>query len=240
MTTKETQVADDAPKSRRQKELEATRKLLSQANGILEEVDESFIMKKGARQYPTFSSSEIVRGPLLGVGGFGIVYEVKEFRLKIPNELELPMPITPNSAEGENTAEKAVHSVRWSEEETASTSVTQQIESQANLPTTEATQDGEDDEDKNLNDIMMELAPDDTHYDVKDARYMMARHARRQGSSRYAIKKLHSDLNDLERARGMIDMALEAKYLSVMWHPNIGMYLHRKNHDSTALLGSQL
>jgi hypothetical protein len=41
--------------------------------------------------------------------------------------------------------------------------------------------------------------------------------------ARYAIKRLHWDtLNDFERVRGSIDLAMEAKYLSALSHPNIG------------------
>ena len=41
--------------------------------------------------------------------------------------------------------------------------------------------------------------------------------------ARYAIKRLHWDtLSDFERVRGSIDLAMEAKYLSALSHPNIG------------------
>lgn len=59
------------------------------------------------------------------------------------------------------------------------------------------------------------------HYDVKKARKYMENKAQRRGEARYALKRLHSDLSAVELARGMIDLAVEAKYLSVVWHPNI-------------------
>ena len=59
------------------------------------------------------------------------------------------------------------------------------------------------------------------HYDVDKARKFMQRKCHRAGEPRYAIKMLHGRLSEFERARGMIDMAVEAKYLSVVWHPNI-------------------
>ena len=49
----------------------------------------------------------------------------------------------------------------------------------------------------------------------------MARRCLRKGVSRYALKRLHEELTELERARGIVDLAIEAKYLSVVWHPNI-------------------
>jgi hypothetical protein len=47
----------------------------------------------------------------------------------------------------------------------------------------------------------------------------------KNGYARYALKRLHNDLTELERARGMVDLAVEAKYLSLVWHPNISTYL---------------
>jgi hypothetical protein len=60
------------------------------------------------------------------------------------------------------------------------------------------------------------------HYDIQKAREFMRQKAQRNGTARYALKRLHDDLTELEKARGMIDLAIEAKYLSVVWHPNIG------------------
>lgn len=62
----------------------------------------------------------------------------------------------------------------------------------------------------------------DDHYELDTAKEKMTRRCRRFGKARYAIKRLDPALSELERTRGMIDMALEVKYLSVLWHPNIG------------------
>lgn len=59
------------------------------------------------------------------------------------------------------------------------------------------------------------------HYDIRKARYFMVKRCQRRGTARYALKRLHSNLTELERARGMVDLAVEAKYLSIVWHPNI-------------------
>jgi len=59
------------------------------------------------------------------------------------------------------------------------------------------------------------------HYDVRQARHWMTKRCLRKGVARYALKRLHGELTDVEKARGMIDLAVEAKYLSVVWHPNI-------------------
>lgn len=62
----------------------------------------------------------------------------------------------------------------------------------------------------------------DHHYDVSTARTHMAKHTQRLGSARYAIKRLKQDLDELERARGALDLAIETKLMSSFWHPNIG------------------
>jgi hypothetical protein len=46
--------------------------------------------------------------------------------------------------------------------------------------------------------------------------------SRGNGEARYAIKMLHPEtLSEFERTRGMIDLAMEAMYLSALSHPNI-------------------
>lgn len=63
---------------------------------------------------------------------------------------------------------------------------------------------------------------DDTHYDVKMAKLIMARRVTRNGDARYAVKYLmKADLTELELAQGRIDLAIEVKYLQAMNHPNI-------------------
>lgn len=65
---------------------------------------------------------------------------------------------------------------------------------------------------------------DSEHYAVDKARHVMANRVLKNGTPRYALKLLHSELSQVEKARGMIDLALEAKYLSIVWHPNISKY----------------
>lgn len=64
---------------------------------------------------------------------------------------------------------------------------------------------------------------DNHHYnDAADAREMMAKRVMRNGDARYAVKYLiKSELSDMERARGRIDLAIEVKYLRALNHPNI-------------------
>jgi hypothetical protein len=63
---------------------------------------------------------------------------------------------------------------------------------------------------------------DEDHYQVDKAKDLMADQCLRNGSARYAVKRLRQDLNEIDRARGMIDLAIEIKFMSVICHPNIG------------------
>jgi len=65
----------------------------------------------------------------------------------------------------------------------------------------------------------------ENHYNIDEARNLMVANQRRDGTdARYAIKRLHRDLSELERARGIIDLAIETKILSRLWHPNISKW----------------
>mmetsp|Transcript_30681 Transcript_30681/g.44613 ORF Transcript_30681/g.44613 Transcript_30681/m.44613 type:complete len:345 (-) Transcript_30681:2268-3302(-) len=55
----------------------------------------------------------------------------------------------------------------------------------------------------------------------QEARKFMEMNCIRNGSSRYAVKVLRPDLTELEQEKGTIDLAVEAKYLTVLSHPNI-------------------
>jgi serine/threonine protein kinase len=61
-----------------------------------------------------------------------------------------------------------------------------------------------------------------TAMELQKTRQFMECHCQRQGKARYAIKRnRYQDLKPQHRARGMIDLAVEAKYLSTVSHPNI-------------------
>lgn len=151
----------------------AVLRLQAQARRILDEVDESILVKKGKRSYPTFQRNEIELGKLLGVGGFCTVFEV--------NALHLEAAESPNR-----------------------------------LPVSE--------EERSASASSVLGDDDDAHYQIEEARELMRQHYRRNNEARYAIKMLHKDLGAMERVRGKIDLAMEAKYLSALWHPNIGTY----------------
>jgi hypothetical protein len=188
-----------SPPSRREQERAATRQLLAQAESLLASVDASEFMQT-RRPYPRFARTEVRLGPLLGVGGFGIVFEIEGLSLKLPTEAE-------SSKEGdEETSPTGVKADGTKPSTDDSTSARMRI------PETEP-----------IDPEIATVSPlDEAHYEVTTARQHMRENVRRNGDARYAIKRLHRDLRDLDRVRGMIDLAIEAKFLSAVWHPNVG------------------
>lgn len=241
------------PQSRREKEIEATKNLLRSADQIVKEADEIFLLNETQpREYPLFQRSEIKFGPVLGVGGFGIVFEVKEINLAPPSEVEIVSSGPSDNSASINTfsgqtVEPSLLPVSDKNKENAckgnGNAVTienaplfvptregnGQLRSDASQTNTTTT-NGEAEHPFSSSDLNltsqspsagMEIAHDDSHVDVRIARQHMSEKVHRDGEARYAVKRLHRDLSDLERARGMIDLAIEAKYLSMVWHPNI-------------------
>ena len=62
---------------------------------------------------------------------------------------------------------------------------------------------------------------DEDFYTMSTARDHIAKRCLRDGEARYAVKMLYPHEDPLTLARGMIDLAIEAKYLSVLSHSNI-------------------
>ena len=85
-----------------------------------------------------------------------------------------------------------------------------------------AVEDEEDEEEQEAALLKRGGAGDEEHYSVDTARSTMAKRCIRYGSARYAIKKLKPELGVVDLARGALDLAIEIKYMSVIWHPNIG------------------
>ena len=166
--------------------------MIKNAKTIVAAVDASDFCKLHTepRSFPIFESNEIVTGPLLGVGGFGIVFEVKEIRL-----------------DGHKSALSAGKAAGI--EGTSQTS--EQVDDMEG-------QEGDHHRHQENEKREQEL---ENHYDIEEARSLMVANVRRGTDARYAIKKLHPDLSSLEHARGMIDLAIETKFLSRLWHPNI-------------------
>lgn len=168
--------------------------LLASAESILSDVEQSDIMKNTERrEYPTFSSGDLKMGAVLGIGGFGIVSEVAAIEFQRHDE--------------NNKKEKDAAATAIADQEDSSNDNKYPVASAA--PVEQALLVDQDHEHA------------EQHFDVETAKHKMAKECMRLGKARYAIKRLDPLLSDMERTRGMIDMALEVKYLSVLWHPNI-------------------
>lgn len=154
-------------------EAKEAKKLLAKAGKILSEVDKALIFQTHpAREVPSFQRSELKFGPVLGVGGFSVVKEIRKVTLLAKN--------TRNISSDDKACAVAAAAVE-----------------------------------------KHDLLTDDEHYDISTAREQISKRCLRDGDARYAVKFLHPELSKLEHARGIIDLALEAKYLSVVSHPNI-------------------
>ena len=241
---------------KREKEHMNAEKLMEKAPGLLQEADQSFLVQsqRDPKEYPTFDRNEILFGPVLGVGGFGIVFEIKGFSLNLPTEVS----VDSNSEDGaieleayggeahqqhhhrEDSADSSSHLVLEqplpqgntttnntkpssvdSSQTTDTTTYTQQQDTTLGLMRNNNHTDA-------TNHPNNHRSVDDPHYDIQTARQHMAEHARRNGDARYAVKRLHRDLSELEMARGKIDLAIEAKFLSALWHSNISKFIHVK------------
>jgi hypothetical protein len=210
-----------------QQESVYAKQMLARADQYMAAVDNAFIIRErghNVREMPLFGAEEISLGKVLGTGGFGIVNEIKGFFLD-PEEEELPSS-TGTSAEASATIEN---------EKPNSLNVEQLQDANGASSGLRKRNNGSD---PKLNQQKPAVAPSarikqysdgsdvsshDTHihYQVKHAKQLMSQRAAKNGVVRYAIKRLHNDLTELEKARGMIDLAVEAKYLSTVWHPNI-------------------
>lgn len=227
-------------------------KLLNNAYKMLDLIDDAFIVKERGhtpRKMPKFRPEEVSLGKVLGVGGFGVVNEITNITLDLSPQASFAeddnRPKNDNGTTGISKTEEAKETDQKEGDEPSGDQATTPA---ANDERAEVRENGDE-----KNHLKVKL-PDDLrssnfsvrsagttasvdtschdnqiHYEISKARHVMSRRAVRNGVSRYAIKRLHcSDLNELEKARGMVDLAMEAKYLSVVWHPNISKFLTRK------------
>ena len=205
-----------------------------------------FFRTKQPRELPTFAASEIGTGPQLGVGGFGVVSEVECIMLRANNsivkELEQAAETDPSGGKDVDPGEVQAHACTWKRRTTDAT---------APLSTTEEIVDAYAERGQIMDDAQEVLVEEDEMYDdlgkylseigldigrgqdadnhnssslptnPDEARVFMAHNTLRDGQARYAIKRLKPDLSDKDRKYAVMDMAIEAKFLAVISHPNI-------------------
>ena len=216
----------------------AAQKLFLSGKKILNDLESSDLFENHdgndwLRHYPAFDISEIIIGPVLGHGGFGIVNEVQDIVLSSKND-------SPNTR---TNMSHALNPIVVHEDD----DVTTESDSDNNIKNT-----------KNKQRRHNEIEKSD-NFDTNTARSYLAANVRRRcttpslltlssnminknrpsmssttndkkkatgttttTAARYAIKRLKSDLNELNSVRGAIDLAIEVKLLSRLHHPNIG------------------
>ena len=174
------------------------KELQASAPSVLEAVHSSYIFKVAKadkRDFPTFSDTELQAGPKLGSGGFSDVFEVTGITLK-----------DDNNRRKLNAADESLSPPSIDTDVRELTHTMSSI-----LPD---------------NDYMESdgLGEDKHHYDPSTAKKTMAERCLRNGSARYALKKLRTDLSKVDNMRGQIDLAIEIAFFKVLWHPNIGKF----------------
>jgi hypothetical protein len=197
--------------------------ILSKADQLLAAVDESFIVTKRDHQIrplPTFRYDEIALGKVLGTGGFGIVYEITNITIDRQNN-----PINDNSMDtstGNTPLETSYQNepLPRNEVQPSQQGDCEINDSRNNWQLNEALST------RSISSVDIHNNLDSHyHYKVEKAKDLMEKCCCRTSSkvvtSRYALKRLQKGLTAIERSRGMLDLAVEAKYLSIVWHPNI-------------------
>jgi hypothetical protein len=174
---------------------EQAKEVWAKTNDVLAKVDNAHVfsvLKQPCREFPTFAGDEVEGGPHLGRGGFSDVYEVTR--------------IAPSGGGVKDLNKEAEDG--GGGEVPESPLPNDGVSSKEGLTAVDCEGGGAD---QTLH----------VHYDVKEARQIMAKRCIRLGAARYAIKCLRPDLDKLGHARGALDLAIEIKFLSVLWHPNI-------------------
>ena len=167
-------------------------------------VSNHFFKSKVTRDLPTFDASEIGIGPRLGVGGFGVVCEVQRITLDDSHESNVQHVVTQQSTvSAEASEEDTQHKLQSIRDNDADAIV---LESDL----------------KSLSELNV-VDQHDHHYNMSPnaARAFMAEHTLRDGDARYAIKRLKPGLSDKDKVHGVKDLAIEAKFLAAVSHPNI-------------------
>jgi hypothetical protein len=188
-------------------------------------VSENHNIKKDwlMNQYPVFDISEIVIGPVLGHGGFGIVNEVQDIILTMNIDNQ-------NSRTNRNLL---LHPIVVHEEDDTTTESDSDNNNNNSKQRRHKAIEGYDNFDGNLarsylaanvrrpTTLSRGIHRNNKHNPISTTSNETSNNDN-STAARYAIKRLKSDLNELNRVRGSIDLAIEVKLLSQLHHPNIG------------------
>ena len=170
-----------------------------------------FFRNTPARNLPTFDASEIGTGPQLGVGGFGVVSEVEY--IKLMREGDKGDEDVVGDAETNNQDGQDNNATAQSDRESTGDNAIL-AETNLGMYLADVNSVRHDDDDHHHHHLSGLTNPD-------EARAFMAKHALRDGNARYAIKRLKPDLSEKDKEAAVMDLAIEAKFLAVISHPNI-------------------
>lgn len=200
------------------------------------EKDSQFFRQNPPRPLPHLERSQIAVGQYLGEGEFGVVCEVKEF--KVSDEcncsacLREKPPVKKLVIEGLPPALSPPHRPKVERRGTHGSRV-----SFADVPVTiedikyiqeqaEEAERAEEEEEANAfqysSDDESDIS-DDVPVDFieREERGFMRAHCMRGGLARYAVKRIRSDVDKEMKEDAAIDLASEAKFLASLSHPNI-------------------
>ena len=194
--------------------------IYEQTQIILDKIQNSpFFSKYKAKRIPHFLIKEIDFGSYLGEGEFSIVKEVQDFNV---NDL-CPICVLHQFKDSDRNMQASE-----SPNENGDRDEEKEVFKLPKLP--------KSDNDLAIDNFRMSIGTDDVsdldtvgfqddhqEEDMEDvaSKGFMKHHCLRNGSARYAIKQLKSTLTGTKRADGAIDLSIEAKFLSVLSHPNI-------------------
>ena len=201
-----------------------SRDIIETTKGILDDIDNSpFFTKYKAKRNPHFSHEEIKTGAILGKGEYSIVREVTAFDITdscpicVIHHFKESVDSSGSMEAGESSNQIFDRNAK-------------KKEASANAQARDANRRESDlsmsslfiAEDVSESDMESSFQDDHEEEDREDVtnRGFMKHHCFRDGSARYAIKQLKSSLTGTKRADGAIDLAIEAKFLSVLCgHP---------------------
>lgn len=194
--------------------------------GTLEK-DSQFFLQNPPRPLPHLDHSEIEIGQVLGEGEFGVVHEVREFRMS--EMCHCPVCLCEEEEEEVNPPlDKLVFTGMPLEKERpehalGKTESTGSRVSFADIPITiediEFYSQRSQSDQESSDDVDGDDVPED--FEIREERGFLRAHCKRGGLSRYAIKKVRDKVADAMKEDAAIDLATEAKFLASLSHPNI-------------------
>jgi len=153
-------------------------------------------------------------GDLLGTGSYSNVYEINEFRL-----IETEVSEASNTDNGKVNISNEEINIRNS----TATKNSEVANSQGSAFIDQKDSELVDPQGSELKEPQEEADKIQglSQFNEKKSRTFMAKNCKRNGSARYAIKRLKPDLDEEHRVRAILDLAIEIEFLSALDHPNI-------------------